>query len=185
MFHKKSRWTISCGVQCISCRHRWHCHVIQAQNLICKSPNSPHSLPGRSVCWNLNKIRCKTWYRGSEHCHLLQIWWDVKRNPTNPVKSNTEMGGGEWRNRRRIVNWRLWQNRGERIVFSGPNTNTNIIRVDQFDRIRIRILFVFFIMTEYEYEYYSGSEIWPNTNTNIIRAQKFYRIRIRILRFCE
>ena len=49
--------------------------------------------------------------------------------------------------------------RGERIVFSGPNTNTNIIRVDKFDRIRIRILFVFFIMTEYEYEYYSGSEI--------------------------
>ena len=49
--------------------------------------------------------------------------------------------------------------RGERIVFSGPNTNTNIIRVHKFDRIRIRILFVFFIMTEYEYEYYSGSEI--------------------------
>ena len=50
-------------------------------------------------------------------------------------------------------------NRGERIVFSGPNTNTNIIRVHKYDRIRIRILFVFFIMTEYEYEYYSGSEI--------------------------
>ena len=73
--------------------------------------------------------------------------------------------------------------RGERIVFSGPNTN--IIRVHKFDRIRIRILFVFCIMTEYEYEYYSGSEIWPNTNTNIIRAQKFDRIRIRILRLCE
>ena len=49
--------------------------------------------------------------------------------------------------------------RGERIVFSGPNTNMNIIRVHKFDRIRIRILFVFVIMTEYEYEYYSGSEI--------------------------
>ena len=49
--------------------------------------------------------------------------------------------------------------RGERIVFSEPNTNTNIIRVHKFDRIRIRILFVIFIMTEYEYEYYSGSEI--------------------------
>ena len=75
--------------------------------------------------------------------------------------------------------------RGERIVFSGPNTNTNIIRVHKFDRIRIRILFVFFIMTEYEYEYYSGSEIWPNTNTNIIRSATFDRIRIRILRLFE
>ena len=53
----------------------------------------------------------------------------------------------------------LLSTRGERIVFLGPNTNTNIIRVHKFDRIRIRILFVFVIMTEYEYEYYSGSEI--------------------------
>ena len=52
---------------------------------------------------------------------------------------------------------RLMIIRGEQIVFSGPNMNTNIIRVHKFDRIRIRILFVFFIMTEYEY--YSGSEI--------------------------
>ena len=49
------------------------------------------------------------------------------------------------------------QARGERIVFSVPNTNTNIIRVRKFDGIRIQILFVLFIMTEYEYEYYSGS----------------------------
>ena len=36
------------------------------------------------------------------------------------------------------------KNRGERIVFSGPNTNTNIIRVRKFDRIRIQILFATF-----------------------------------------
>ena len=47
--------------------------------------------------------------------------------------------------------------RGERIVFSGPNMNTNTIRVHKFDRIQI--LFVVFIKTEYESEYYSGSEI--------------------------
>ena len=34
-------------------------------------------------------------------------------------------------------------NRGERILFFGPNTNSNIIRNQNFDRIRIRILFVF------------------------------------------
>ena len=72
--------------------------------------------------------------------------------------------------------------RGERIVFSGPNTNTNTIRFQNVVRIRIRILFGFRIMAEYEYEYYSGSEIWPNTNTNIIRSATFVRIRIRILR---
>ena len=33
--------------------------------------------------------------------------------------------------------------RGERILFFGPNTNTNIIRNQNFDRIRIRIIFVF------------------------------------------
>ena len=34
-------------------------------------------------------------------------------------------------------------NRGERILFFGPNTNTNNIRNQNFDRIRIRIIFVF------------------------------------------
>ena len=58
-------------------------------------------------------------------------------------------------------------NRGERILFFGPNTNTNIIRNQNFDRIRIRIIFVF-------------SE-WANTNTNNIRAQIFGRIWIRII----
>ena len=41
--------------------------------------------------------------------------------------------------------------RGERIVFSGPNTNTNTIWFQNFD---------------------------PNTNTNTIRVQKFGRIQI-------
>ena len=68
--------------------------------------------------------------------------------------------------------------RGERIVFWWPNTNTNIIRLPQNDRIRIRILFGFPKITEYEYEYYSASQKWPNTNTNIIRFPKNYRIRI-------
>ena len=57
--------------------------------------------------------------------------------------------------------------RGERILFFGPNTNTNNIRNQILDRIRIRIIFVF-------------SE-WANTNTNNIRAQIFGRIRIRII----
>ena len=56
------------------------------------------------------------------------------------------------------------------------NTNTNIIRVRKFDRMRKRILFVSFIMTEYEYEYYSGSENLPNTNTNIIWSATFDQI---------
>ena len=59
------------------------------------------------------------------------------------------------------------ESRGERILFFGPNTNTNNIRNQNFDRIRIRIIFVF-------------SE-WANTNTNNIRAQIFGRIRIRII----
>ena len=36
---------------------------------------------------------------------------------------------------------------------SWPNTNTNIIRFENIDRIRIRILFGLKILTEYEYEY--------------------------------
>ena len=40
--------------------------------------------------------------------------------------------------------------RGERIVFWWPNTNTNTIRLFKNDRIRIRILFGFSKMTEYE-----------------------------------
>ena len=55
----------------------------------------------------------------------------------------------------------------ERILFYGPNTNTNIIRNQNLDRIRIRIIFV--------------SSKWANTNTNNIRAQIFGRIRIRII----
>ena len=35
---------------------------------------------------------------------------NVKRNLTNPVKSNDQMRGGEWSNQGRIVWWRLWQN---------------------------------------------------------------------------
>ena len=37
------------------------------------------------------------------------------------------------------------------MVFSGPNTNTNIIRVHKYDRIRI--LFGAPLLIEYEYEY--------------------------------
>ena len=79
----------------------------------------------------------------------------------------------------------IYRNRGERIVFSGPNTNTNTIWLQKCGRIRIRILFGFRNMAEYEYEYYSGSEIWPNTNTNIIRSAIYVRIRIRIFRLFE
>ena len=60
-------------------------------------------------------------------------------------------------------------NRGDRIVFWWPNTNTNIIRFPKNDRIWI------------EYEYNSVSQKWPITNTNIIRFPKDDRIRIRIL----
>ena len=74
---------------------------------------------------------------------------------------------------------KIRQNRGERIVFWWPNTNTNIIWVPKNDRIRI--LFGLPKMTEYEYEYYSAPQKRPNTNTNIIRLSKNDRIRIRIL----
>ena len=70
--------------------------------------------------------------------------------------------------------------RGERIVFWGPNTNTNIIRVPKNYRIRIRILFGLKKSPEYEYEYYSVWKNHPNTNTNIIRFENIDRIRIRI-----
>ena len=111
-----------------------------------------------------------------------------KRNgPDRPVRSRLEQGTSRRnqidstaRKKRKVV-----RHRGERIVFSGPNTNTNTIRFQKFGRIRIRILFGFRNMAEYEYEYYSGSEIWPNTNTNTIRSAKFVRIRIRILRLFE
>ena len=73
----------------------------------------------------------------------------------------------------------MTESRGERIVFWGPNTNTNIIRVPKNNRIRI--LFGFPKLTENEYEYYSGFQKWPNTNTNIIRLPKNDQIRIRIL----
>ena len=53
--------------------------------------------------------------------------------------------------------------RGERIVFSGSNTNMDIEFVNLTD---YEYLFVSFIMTEYEYEYYSDLEILPNTNIN-------------------
>ena len=70
-------------------------------------------------------------------------------------------------NNRLFVNLGGVNNRGERILFFGPNTNTNIIRNQNFDRIRIKIIFVF-------------SES-ANTNMNNIRAQIFGRIRIRIV----
>ena len=49
------------------------------------------------------------------------------------------------------IRFTLWA-RGERILFFGLNTNTNIIRSQNVDRIQIRIIFVFFRMSEYEYE---------------------------------
>ena len=66
---------------------------------------------------------------------------------------------------------------------SWPNTNTNIIRFENIDRIRIQILFGLKKSTEYEYEYYSVWKYRPNTNTNIIWFEKITRIRIRILVF--
>ena len=63
------------------------------------------------------------------------------------------------------------------------NTDTNIIRFENIDRIRIRILFGLKKSTEYKYEYYSVWKYRPNTNTNIIRLEKIDRIRIRILVF--
>ena len=77
--------------------------------------------------------------------------------------------------------WVTANTRGERIVFWRPNTNTNIIRASENDRIRIRIIFDPPKMTEYEYEYYSVFQKWPNTNTNNIRSSKNDRIRIRII----
>ena len=65
-----------------------------------------------------------------------------------------------------LSNGQTW-NRGERILFFGPNTNTNNIRNQILDRIRILIIFAF--------------SQWANTNTNDIRAQIFGRIRIRII----
>ena len=73
------------------------------------------------------------------------------------------------------------QDRGERIVFWWPNTNTNIIQVPKNDRTRIRILFRLRKMTEYEYQYYWAPQKPPNTNTNINRLHKNDRIQIRIL----
>jgi len=70
-------------------------------------------------------------------------------------------------------------NRGERIVFWGPNTNTNIIRVPKNDRIRIRILFGLKKSPEYEYEYYSVWKYQPNTNTNIL-VFEYYSNNIQI-----
>ena len=61
----------------------------------------------------------------------------------------------------------MYCTRGERILFFGPNTNTNNIWNQILDRTRIRIIFVI-------------SE-WANTNTNNIRARIFGRIRIRII----
>ena len=58
----------------------------------------------------------------------------------------------------------LAQNRGERIVFWWPNTNTNIIPLLKNDRIRIRILFS--LKKSTEYEYYSVWKNHPNTNAN-------------------
>ena len=63
----------------------------------------------------------------------------------------------------RIVNCQEISYRGERILFFGPNTNTNISRNQNFDRIRIififsdeririRIIFVHKCLAEYEYE---------------------------------
>ena len=46
-----------------------------------------------------------------------------------------------------------------------PNTNTNIIRFPNNDRIRL--LFGYPEMTKYEYEYHSASKKLPNTNMNI------------------
>ena len=70
----------------------------------------------------LNQIHRNTWYRGSEHCHLLQIWWEIwkeiRQIQWNPVESSDQMRGGEWSNRRRIVNWRLWQKLWTKIFFS-------------------------------------------------------------------
>ena len=64
---------------------------------------------------------------------------------------------------------------------SWPNTNTNIIRFENIDRIRIRILFGLKKATEYEYIHHSVWKNGPNTNTNIIWLEKITRIRIRIL----
>ena len=75
----------------------------------------------------------------------------------------------------------VFLSRGERIVFWRPNTNTNIIRSSENDRIRIRIIFNPQKMTEYEYKYYSVFQKWPNTNTNIIRSSKNDQIWIWII----
>ena len=45
-----------------------------------------------------------------------------------------------------------YDTRGELIVFSGPNTNTNTIRFQKFGRIQVRILFGVPLLSKYEYE---------------------------------
>ena len=49
---------------------------------------------------------------------------------------------------------------------SWPNTNKNIIRFENIDRIRIQIVFGLKKSTEYEYEYYLVWKNHPNTNAN-------------------
>ena len=93
---------VSQEIKMVNQLYRCHCRVIRAQNRIWKAPNSLNSLPRRSACWNLNQIRCTTWYRGSEHCHLLQIWWEIWKeiqqiqwNPTIKWgEESDQMGGG-------------------------------------------------------------------------------------------
>ena len=65
--------------------------------------------------------------------------------------------------------WKFWQ-----------NTDTNIIRFKNIDRIRIQILFGLKKSTEYKYKYYSVWKYRPNTNTNIIRFEKITWIRILV-----
>ena len=57
------------------------------------------------------------------------------------------------------------QLRGEQIVISGPNMDTNTNQFQKFDRTQIRILFGFRNMAKYEYKYCTGKRVWPNTNT--------------------
>ena len=124
--------------------------------------------------WNLSDVcSLKQSYIGLYWSHNAWFapWWPTLRSrpavPSSRISIMQEKKRVNWikPKLKSLYNYIAPRSRGERILFFWPNTNTNIIRNQNFDQIRIRIIFVF-------------SE-WANTNN--IRAQIFGRIRIRII----
>ena len=60
-----------------------------------KASTFPRILPQKTAaCWNMIKMHCFSWYSGSVHCHLTQIWNYSQRN-------TVDLGDSEWPNWRR------------------------------------------------------------------------------------